>query len=79
MQAAIAFARAAGSVVWVDLKVFGHNAPARALYKRLGFVETGMQADRFRIDEAVIDDVSMSLRLASVPAMLPIEEPLERP
>ena len=63
MQTAIAFAQAAGSIAWVDLKVFGHNAPERALYKRLGFVETGVQHDRFRIDGAMIDDLSMSLRL----------------
>ena len=68
MQTAIAFAQSAGSIAWVDLKVFGHNAPARALYKRLGFVETGIQQDRFRIDGAVIDDVSMSLRLTDMPA-----------
>ncbi len=67
MQTAIAFAQSAGSIAWVDLKVFGHNAKARALYTRLGFVETGIQRDRFRIDGELIDDVSMSLALVALP------------
>ncbi len=41
MLAAIEKARELGAEV-VGLHVFGHNAPARALYKSLGFVETNV-------------------------------------
>ena len=68
MQTAIVFVRSTGTVDWIDLNVFAHNTTARALYKRLGFVETGMQHDRFRMDGVVIDDVSMSLRVQPAPA-----------
>lgn len=62
MTTAIEWARAAG-LAWLDLGVFCHNAPAHALYRKLGFVEVGVTVDRFRIDGQVIDDVSMVLRL----------------
>lgn len=59
---AVAWARAAG-LAWLDLGVFSHNAPARALYAKLGFVETGVTVDAFRIDGQAVDDVAMTLRL----------------
>ena len=37
MERAIEFARAADTLCWLDLKVFAHNTPARALYQALGF------------------------------------------
>lgn len=61
MQTAITFARRAESLHWLDLKVFAHNAPARALYRSLGFVEIGTVSDRFRIAGQSIDDVLMTL------------------
>ena len=64
MLHAIAFARAAPSLIWVDLRVFGHNTNARKLYASLGFQETGVLQDRFRIEGTSIDDVLMSLRVA---------------
>ena len=63
MTAAIEFARSAESLSWVDLAVFANNAPARALYKTLGFVEIGTLEDRFRIEGLAIDDVMMSLKV----------------
>lgn len=63
MQHAIDFARAAETLVWLDLKVFAHNAPARALYRNLGFREIGTVEDRFRLPGHVIDDVMMTLRV----------------
>ena len=63
MQAAIDFARAAETLVWLDLRVFGHNEPARRLYESLGFEEIGEIRDCFRISGEVIDDVLMTLRV----------------
>lgn len=57
-----AWAREAG-ISWLDLGVFSDNAPARALYRARGFVETGTVVDAFRIDGESVTDVSMSLRL----------------
>jgi RimJ/RimL family protein N-acetyltransferase len=63
METALAWAREQPGLAWVDLGVFADNAPARALYARLGFVETSRTIDRFRIDGASIEDVQMTLRL----------------
>lgn len=63
MQTAIEFARSQSSLVWLDLMVFGHNTRARRLYESLGFVQTGVKTDCFRIQDTSIDDVYMSLRL----------------
>ncbi len=62
LRAATAFALEAG-LAWIDLWVLAHNAPALALYHKLGFVETGRNADQFRLGEASIDDVAMALAL----------------
>jgi RimJ/RimL family protein N-acetyltransferase len=62
METAIDWARAQG-LAWIDLGVFAENAPARALYAKLGFVETGRREDLFRVDGRSIDDIEMSLRL----------------
>jgi len=64
METALEFARAAPSLEWVDLKVFGHNAPARALYRSLGFREIGTIEDRFRVDGVRVADVIMTLSVA---------------
>lgn len=61
MQHAIDFCRQAPSIDWLDLKVFGHNSVARALYRSLGFIEVGTVADRFRIEGTSVDDVLMTL------------------
>jgi RimJ/RimL family protein N-acetyltransferase len=63
MDAAIGFSRDAESLRWLDLRVFAHNARARALYRSLGFEEVGTLRDRFRIGEVSIDDVIMTLRV----------------
>ncbi|HWO18278.1 MAG TPA: GNAT family N-acetyltransferase [Kofleriaceae bacterium] len=62
IETAIVWARARG-LAWLDLGVFAHNRPARALYESMGFVEVGTTRDQFRVDEASIDDVAMTLRL----------------
>jgi RimJ/RimL family protein N-acetyltransferase len=65
METAIRFAREADSIAWLDLKVFAHNAPARALYRSLGFIEIGTVRDRFRIEGTRIDDVIMTLDVSA--------------
>jgi len=62
MQTAMTWAREHG-LAWIDLGVFAHNAPARALYIALGFVEVGVTRDRFRVDGTSIDDIAMTLAL----------------
>lgn len=64
MQAGIEFARASGQLAWIDLQVFAHNTSGIALYRSLGFAETGRCLDRFRLEGKVIDDVSMSLSVS---------------
>jgi RimJ/RimL family protein N-acetyltransferase len=62
MQTAIEFARRQ-QLHWVHLSTFSHNFPAQALYRKLGFRETGFVRDCFRIDGQSIDDVLMTLQL----------------
>ncbi|HLL21102.1 MAG TPA: GNAT family N-acetyltransferase [Kofleriaceae bacterium] len=62
LDRAIAWART-HRLAWIDLGVFAHNEVARALYKSVGFVETGLVRDQFRIDGIKVDDVSMTLAL----------------
>lgn len=66
MTTAIAWARREG-LAWMDLGVFSGNDPAIALYQKLGFVEVGRTPDRFRVGDASLTDVSMTLRLIDAP------------
>lgn len=63
METAVEFARDAGTLTWVDLRVFAHNAAARALYLDMGFSEVGTLVDRFRIEGQTVDDVIMTLKV----------------
>jgi len=63
MQTVIEFARSEPQLHWIELGVFADNVRARALYRKMGFVETGTTPDRFRINGVVIDDVMMLLKL----------------
>ncbi len=65
MQTGIDFARNIDTVDWLDLMVFAHNTPARKLYASLGFEDTGYTKDLFRIGTVSIDDVSMTLNVAT--------------
>jgi GNAT superfamily N-acetyltransferase len=67
LETAIAWARV-NKLAWLDLGVFAHNEVARSLYKSVGFVETGLVKDQFRVDGIKIDDVSMSLALRASPS-----------
>ena len=65
MLQAIECVRAAASVDWLDLKVFGHNAAALALYRSLGFIEVGRVGDFVRLEDERIDDVLMTLSVSA--------------
>ena len=62
VREALAWARAVG-FAWVDLEVLAQNHKARALYLRIGFVETGEVPDLYRIGGMQVGEVSMSIRL----------------
>jgi len=69
METALSWALYEASLEWVDLRVFSGNAPARSLYKSLGFVEIGMCRDAFRMDDGTrIDDIHMVLDLVALRA-----------
>ncbi len=63
LRAVLDWARAQPSLAWVDLGVFAENAPALALYRKLGFREVGRVTDRFRIGPNSVDDVMMTVAL----------------
>jgi ribosomal protein S18 acetylase RimI-like enzyme len=62
LDAAIAWATEQG-LEWIDLEVLSANAPAVALYRKRGFVQTGEIADMFRIDGESLAYTYMSLAL----------------
>jgi len=64
LETAIDWARATG-LEWVDLEVLSGNTPARALYRKRGFVQTGEIPDLFRIDGESLGYVFMSLQLSA--------------
>lgn len=64
LETAVGWARGQG-LEWVDLEVLAGNAPARALYRKTGFVQTGEIPDLFRIDGESLGYVFMSLQLAA--------------
>lgn len=63
LGAIIDWCRAQPSIAWIDLGVIGDNPGAAALYRSMGFVETGHKQDRWRLDGGVAPELSMSLRL----------------
>jgi len=68
IEIAVTWARNEAGLFWIDLGVFSHNARARALYKRMGFVEQGSRPDAFRLDDGTaVDDIQMALDLRCLP------------
>ena len=63
LQTILTFARQHACLHWIELGVFHANLPARALYRKFGFVEAGVIRDKFRIAGVNIDDVIMTLAL----------------
>ncbi len=72
MRTALSWAKQHSHLEWIDLCVFVDNAPARRLYERIGFIETGRTIDCFRVDGHSLDDIQMSLNLRQ------FEDPGER-
>ncbi|MGW2398845.1 N-acetyltransferase family protein [Kitasatospora sp. NPDC001664] len=64
VEAACAVAKADG-IRKMTLRVLGHNAPARRLYERCGFVVDGVLPEEFWIDGRYVDDIWMGRPLAS--------------
>jgi RimJ/RimL family protein N-acetyltransferase len=63
LGSAIAWAREQPALAWIDLGVFEGNVPAKALYRKMGFVLQGRSPDRFRVEGRAIEDLQMALRL----------------
>lgn len=63
VEAACAAARAGGARR-MNLRVLGHNGPARQLYGRCGFAVVGVLPEEFLLDGAYVDDVWMSRSLS---------------
>ncbi len=63
IAAAVSWAHASSALTWIDLEVLSVNAPARQLYARAGFVQTGEVADMFRIDGEQLGETYMSRRI----------------
>jgi RimJ/RimL family protein N-acetyltransferase len=62
MEEALGWARASGITI-VELEVFPHNAPAIALYRKLGFEEEGRRRRRYLIGGHHVDAVWMAIQL----------------
>jgi RimJ/RimL family protein N-acetyltransferase len=62
MHEAVKWARGSG-VTKIELHVFPHNAPAIALYRKLGFVEEGHRRRHYRIGGHYVDAILMALYL----------------
>jgi RimJ/RimL family protein N-acetyltransferase len=60
-------ARGAG-IRRLTLRVLSTNAPARALYERLGFEVEGVLREAFWLEDAYVDDILMGLDLTRPPA-----------
>ncbi len=65
LSSAIAWARSEPIIYWIDLGVFSDNPGAKALYARHGFRILGHTPDRFRVDGQSLDDISMTINVAS--------------
>jgi ribosomal protein S18 acetylase RimI-like enzyme len=63
LDTAVAWAEKQPGFAWLDLEVLSVNEPARALYRKRGFVQTGEIADLFRIDGEQLGYTYMSLPL----------------
>ncbi|OIK29396.1 GNAT family N-acetyltransferase [Streptomyces malaysiense] len=62
IRAAVAEARARGARR-LNLRVLGHNTPARRLYETEGFAVEGVLPGEFLLDGGYVDDISMGRAL----------------
>jgi RimJ/RimL family protein N-acetyltransferase len=65
IEEAATWARELG-IVKLELTVFPHNAPAIALYRKLGFREEGILRRRYLVDGRYVDAMLMGLDLDRV-------------
>jgi|JI8StandDraft_1071087.scaffolds.fasta_scaffold39601_3 GNAT superfamily N-acetyltransferase len=63
MTVAVQWAREQDSISWIDLSVFSKNRAARSLYSAHGFKEVYTITDALRIENEIIDDVQMTLKV----------------
>ena len=63
LQTAIEYARSIQQLEWMDLSTFASNTKAQALYRSMGFEQTCVIREKFRINDVLIDDIGMTLRL----------------
>lgn len=63
LETAIQWAKEQHQINWIDLSVFSKNQAARSLYKKFGFKELLIIEDALRVENEIIDDVQMTLRL----------------
>jgi RimJ/RimL family protein N-acetyltransferase len=59
VEEAIAWAKRKGNIEKVTLYVRSHNAPALALYQKLGFIEEGRRVKEWRVGGEYVDEVLM--------------------
>lgn len=72
LETAIEWVRLQPGIVWIDLGVFSDNPGAQALYELHGFEVVGRTSDRFRVDGCSLDDISMTLMVASPSEPAPV-------
>lgn len=65
LRSAIEWAKAQENIFWIDLSVFSHNVAAIKLYESMGFKKTYEIEDALRIDDEIITDIQMVLKLDS--------------
>jgi len=63
LETAIQWAKDQPQIDWIDLSTFSKNHAARSLYKKFGFKELYVIEDALRVENEIIDDVQMTLRL----------------
>lgn len=63
LDTAIKWAKDKNNIDWIDLSTFSKNQAARSLYKKFGFKELFVMEDALRVENEIIDDVQMTLRL----------------
>jgi RimJ/RimL family protein N-acetyltransferase len=63
VEAAVTTAKQQGDITKVTLRVLGHNAGARRLYERCGFVVEGILKGEFILEGQLVDDVLMAYYL----------------
>lgn len=59
----ISYCKANPKISWIDLEVISNNTKAKSLYDKIGFKQSGLTKDMFRIDTISYDYISMALNV----------------